>query len=252
MAKVDAYGSVLKIGTNQVETVIQPGACDGTGNISVTITASGMSGSGGSNSVAVTSGDTAESVAQAIYAYMIGDGDVTALFTPKISGVNVSLTRIVAIANDATMDITIADGTGSCTGYPVSSSATTAGVALATVAQVISIGGPSLSLDTYDVTCHDSTDAFEQVVGGVLRSGELALGIVYDPAEDTHDATAGAGILSRLEEKIETNFSLVFPDAGSTTWAFNGLITGFESDAPHDGALSAAVTIKVDGSPTLV
>ena len=252
MAEYDAYGTALQIGTSQVETVIQPGACDGTGNIGVTITADGMTGSGGSNTVAVVNLDTAETVAAAIYAYMIGDSDVTDMFTVKISGTSISLTETVAAATDSTLNIALADGTGSCTGYPVASSTgTTAGVALIDIAQVSNIGGPSLSLDTVDVTTHDSTSAFEEVVGTVLRGGEVALDIVYDPAADTHDATAGNGLLSRLNGKVLTNFSLAFSDA-ATTWAFDGYVTGFESAAPVDGALTASVTIKTDGAPTLV
>ena len=76
--------------------------------------------------------------------------------------------------------------------------------------------------------------------------------IVYDPADDTQDATAGIGLLSRYEGKTKTNFSLVFPDSASTTWAFNGFITGFEPDAQHDGALTASVTAKITDDVTLV
>ena len=53
------------------------------------------------------------------------------------------------------------------------------------IAQVQSIGGPGLSADTVDVTSHDSTGAWEEVVVSILRSGEITLDIVYDPANAT-------------------------------------------------------------------
>lgn len=117
--------------------------------------------------------------------------------------------------------------------------------------QVQSFSGPGLTLDTYDVTSMDSTGAWEEVVGGILRSGELTLGIVYDPADATQKNASG-GLLADLIARDSIVLTLVFPDAATTEWTFSGLITGFEPDMPHDGALTATVTIKLTGSVTLV
>jgi predicted secreted protein len=174
------------------------------------------------------------------------------LFSVVANGVNIVITRKVAAANDATLNLAYADDTSGGITDDASSNNTTAGVALATIAQVQSIGGPSLALDTEDVTTHDSTNGWEEVVGTILRSGEVTIDIVYDPAEDTHDATAGNGLLSRLKNNTLTDFSLVFSDGASTTWSFDGYVTGFEPSAPHDGALTASVTAKITGDVTLV
>jgi len=113
-------------------------------------------------------------------------------------------------------------------------------------AQVTNISGPGLSLDTEDVTSHDSTDGWEEVVGTILRSGEVTLDIVYDPGDATH-----ADILDDLEARVIVNdFHLVFPDA--TEWTFNAFVTGFEPTAPVGGALTASVKFKISGKPTLV
>jgi len=115
---------------------------------------------------------------------------------------------------------------------------------------VMSISGPALSLDTEDVTSHDSTGAWEEVVGTILRSGECTLDIAYDPANATHKNAAG-GLLADLAARTSTTFTLVFPDSGSTEWVFTALVTGFEPSAPVDGALTASVTLKPSGQPTL-
>jgi hypothetical protein len=53
---------------------------------------------------------------------------------------------------------------------------TTFGVTGGTViAQVKSVSGPGIKLDTVDVTTHDSTGGWEEVVGTILRSGEVKL-----------------------------------------------------------------------------
>ena len=111
-----------------------------------------------------------------------------------------------------------------------------------TYAQVTNISGPGLSLDTQDVTSHDSAGAWEEVVGTILRSGEITLEIVYDPANATHKYAAG-GLLYDLVSRTAIALSLVFP--GAVTWSFNALVTGFEPSAPVDGALTASVTLKL-------
>lgn len=119
-----------------------------------------------------------------------------------------------------------------------------------TIAQVSNISGPGLSLDTEDVTTHDSTGGWEEVVATILRSGEVKLDLVYDPAAATHKNASG-GLLYDLAQRASTTFSIVFPDAANTTWSFTAYVTGFEPSAPVDGALTASVTLKLTGQPTL-
>ena len=119
-----------------------------------------------------------------------------------------------------------------------------------TIAQVTNISGPGLLLDTEDVTSHDSTAAWEEVVGTILRSGEITLDIVYDPAAATHKNAAG-GLLADLVARTAQTYSLIFTDAADTEWTFSAFVVGFEPDMPHDGALTASVTMKITGQPTL-
>ena len=119
-----------------------------------------------------------------------------------------------------------------------------------TVVGVTNISGPGLSLDTEDVTSHDSTGAWEEVVATILRSGEVTLDIVYDPNAATHKNAAG-GILADLVGRASTTYSVVFASSPAVTWTFTAFCTGFEPGAPHDGALTASVTYKISGQPTL-
>ena len=118
-------------------------------------------------------------------------------------------------------------------------------------AQVTSISGPGLSLDTEDVTSHDSTGAWEEVVATILRSGEISLDLVYDPAHATHKYAVG-GLIYDLVQRTAIEFTLTFPDAAPTTWTFDAYVTGFEPTGPVDGALTATAKLKLTGQPTLV
>ena len=120
-----------------------------------------------------------------------------------------------------------------------------------TIANVTNISGPGLSVDTEDVTAHDSTGAWEEVVATIVRSGEIKLEINYDPSEATHKYAVN-GLLYDLANKTDvTTYTLVFP--GPITWSFaHAFVTGFEPGAPHEGKLTATVTIKPSGVVTLV
>lgn len=118
------------------------------------------------------------------------------------------------------------------------------------IAQVQTIGGPGLSLDTEDVTAHDSTGGWEEVVGTILRSGEVSLDLVYDPAAATHKNASG-GLLYDMISRTATTFTLTFPSSTPVSWSFSAFVTGFEPSAAHDGALTATAKLKITGAPTI-
>jgi len=117
------------------------------------------------------------------------------------------------------------------------------------IANVRNISGPGISLDTEDATTHDSTNAWEEVVPTVLRTGDLTLEIVYDPSDDTHDEASDLGLLAKIANKTLTNFKITWPDA--VEWSFAAYVRSFEPGAPHDGSLTASVGLKISGAPTL-
>lgn len=117
-----------------------------------------------------------------------------------------------------------------------------------TIAYVTNIEGPGLSADTIDVTSHGSTDGYRQFVQGLKDAGEVSLELNFDPDAATH-VNASGGLAYEYEQGTESNYKITFPD--TTVWTFPGIVTGLSPSAPMDGKLSAAVTIKVSGKPTL-
>lgn len=249
MSEYSAFGTDLKVGVAQVETATATGTITGSGNATVTVTGSGITGSPVATSVSVTNGDSPTTWAGKVRTALNLVAVITALYEVGGSGTSIVLTRKIAAANDGTLNIALANDT--CTGItPAASSANTrAGVALASIAQISNIGGPGLQADVIDVTTHDSTAAYEESVVGILRTGELTLDIVYDPNGATHSYSAG--LLGKIEARTLYDFSITFPSSGTVTWYFDGYVTGFEPSAPVDGALTASVTIKLTGQPTL-
>jgi len=118
------------------------------------------------------------------------------------------------------------------------------------IAQVLSISGPSISRETIDTTDADATDDWRTFIASYIDGGEISLEINYDPDDATH--APAAGILLDFAATTLDNWSLVFSDASpAVTWTFDALVTGFEPSAPHDGVLTASVTLKIMGKITL-
>lgn len=115
-------------GTAQVETATATGTITGSGNATVTVTAAGMTGSPKAISVPVINGNLPARWANKVRAKLRLDPDVTAMFTVSGAGRKIVLVRKAPAANDATLNIALANGT--CTGITAAptSANTTAGV----------------------------------------------------------------------------------------------------------------------------
>jgi predicted secreted protein len=251
MAKKSAFGTVLNMGVGdvQIETATVVGTVSNPGDLEVIITAAGMTGTPLTLAVPATNGDASQQAAT-IRAFLVGDATaapVRAMFDISGATDKVILTRKIPMANDTSLNIATATGTATGLTTTASSADTHAGETLGAVAYIQSMSGPGLTLDTEDVTTHDSAGAWEEVVATILRTGELSADIVYDPANATHDASTGLPAL--MEARLPVGFSMVFP--GAVTWSFAAYVTGFEPSAPHDGALTAAVNLKLTGAPIL-
>ena len=74
--------------------------------------------------------------------------------------------------------------------------------------------------------------------------------IVYDPNNATHK-NAALGLLNDLTSRTSVAYSIVFPTTPAVTWSFTAFVTGFEPSAPVDGGLTASVSLKITGKPTI-
>lgn len=116
------------------------------------------------------------------------------------------------------------------------------------IANIKAIRGPGITVDMADVTSHDSTGAWEESVATIIRTGEVTVDIVYDPANATVK-NAAAGFLAILVARTAVTWDIIMP--GPATISFSGIASGFEPDMAHDGALGATLKIKPTGAVTL-
>lgn len=140
-------------GVYQVETAVIVGTISTGGNMTVTVTAAGMTGSPKDISVAVALNDTDVQVAAKVRAALAADDDVAALFAVSGTGANVVLTALQSAADDATLNIAYTNDT--CAGLTpdATSNNTTAGVR----GDYKGAGRASTLLDTTNLNLYENT-----------------------------------------------------------------------------------------------
>jgi len=118
----------------------------------------------------------------------------------------------------------------------------------ATIAEVKSISGPKMSMDTIDVTNHSSGIPWREYMAGLSDAGEITFDVNFIPTSATHSASTG--MLADMINRTRRNYQIIFPDTGHTAWQFLGFVTGFETGEEIDNVITSSVTIKVTGKPT--
>lgn len=119
------------------------------------------------------------------------------------------------------------------------------------IAECRNITGPNLTLGTVETTHMTSTGAWREYISTLLDAGEISFEINFLPAGATHDITTGLLHFMVTHRATAQTYALVLTDAALTTWSFSAFITAFNLTAPVDGKLTANVTLKVTGQPTL-
>jgi len=115
---------VRDAGAQQVETTTVVAAITGAGNAAVTVTAAGMPGSPITVSIPLQVGDDSKEVARKIAVTLTAHSVIGAWFYFLRSGAVIAMTAHVQAANDATMNIAIADGTPAPTGLTAAATST--------------------------------------------------------------------------------------------------------------------------------
>jgi len=114
-----------------------------------------------------------------------------------------------------------------------------------TIAELLDIDGPSLEAESVDATHQGSPSGFKESIQGLADGGEVSADIQY-VEDDTTQSNVRADLLAR---RGNSNWKIIFP--GGETWAFVAHITKFELKAPVEDKMTAGITWKISGKPTI-
>lgn len=119
----------------------------------------------------------------------------------------------------------------------------------AVVAEVKSIGGPSLSRDPVDATHLLSDDAHAEYIPGLADGGEISLVLNFRPEHASQGATAG--LLKDFQDATVRGWQVAWPQyANEPTLTFSGFLTGWEPTSAPKDMVAVAVKIKISGKTT--
>lgn len=146
----------------------------------------------------------------------------------------------------------IGDGqNGASTGYPTDTSDPSTGdpSQYTTIHEVRDFDGPDMSADDEDVTFHDSGEKVRQFIQGLKDHGTVSFTVGWDPSDSTLNNTNGllADYTNGVNDRDYVFVPASDPGDGSHSIFFQGYINAFNPSNPVDGAMTADVTIKVNG-----
>lgn len=122
------------------------------------------------------------------------------------------------------------------------------------VGQVKDITGPAMTRGDVDVSDHDSATGYREFLPGLTDGGVVTFIIGFDPQNTAHIQGVGTGLLGDFEGSGCTlaawEYTLAVC-AGTAVWTFDGYVNGFTQNAPVEGELTADLSVKISGKPTL-
>lgn len=107
---------------------------------------------------------------------------------------------------------------------------------------ITNISGPSLGMETIDVTSHSSAGQFREVIPSFKTAGELTATLLYDSTNTQH-----AQLFEKYNSREKGDFELVLTDAGAQEFECSAYVSGFEFGAPIDDAVKVNLTLSIDG-----
>ena len=116
--------------------------------------------------------------------------------------------------------------------------------AFTAIAEVKSISGPNLSLETIDATHMTSPSGHREVLPSFKNAGEVSFDVNFLPGVGTQQS-----LFTDWQNRTLRNFQLQFPDESSTLWQFSAYVTSLSISAPLDDVLGASVTLTISGAP---
>ena len=124
---------------------------------------------------------------------------------------------------------------------------TTISIGGVAIAKVTNIGGPSMSRNMIDATSHDSTAFWQEFIKGLKDGGEVSI----EGNFKISDAGQLALIADFDDDSTLPEIIITIPTDPVTTCTFDGAVTAFDTDKPHDGKIGFSASIKVSGKPTI-
>jgi hypothetical protein len=173
---------------------------------------------------------------------------ITAVFT--VTATTTTMTVPVAILLPVGRVIRVASSTTLPTPLTVATDYYVVSSAGGSVTVSLTPGGAVITFADAGTGTHTLTTrtSFREQVPTLRDAGEITMDISFVPTNAQQGF--GSGLVLDLTNKTKRNFKLIFPD--TSVFAVSAFVVGFKASAAVAGVLTAAVTLRISGQPTLV
>ena len=113
---------------------------------------------------------------------------------------------------------------------------------LTTITQVKEFTAPDSEVGTYDSTALDSGVGRDHDTTGYVEGGKVSFSAFFDPQATTHKACTAL-----MATPAKKDWNIIWSDAGTTNWPFNGIQTKFTPKAAVDEGLMVDGEIQLNG-----
>jgi predicted secreted protein len=130
---------------------------------------------------------------------------------------------------------------------PVASMGTVLKKATTAIAELTSIDGVSVSMDTVETTTLDTIGGYRTFINGLRDAGEVSI--------SGHFAYTGhKAMFDDFESGASASYTIEFPDKITTTgtkWTFTAIVTAFGTSVDLEDLITFEATLKISGKPSL-
>jgi len=112
------------------------------------------------------------------------------------------------------------------------------------LSNVTNISWDGMSRDLIETTALDTAGGYKTFITGLRDAGAVTLQINF--TRDVYETLKGD-----FDSDVVKYYEIVLPDTDNTTLEFEGYVTEIPMGIPPDAAVSANVTIKITGQPTM-
>jgi predicted secreted protein len=116
------------------------------------------------------------------------------------------------------------------------------------ILELTNISGPSQSMDTIDVTSHDSDDSYREFIAGMRSGGDVSI----EGNLITTDSNGQIAFHTDMQAGTKRNCFIVLPMAVGASMSFSALGKGFDMSFPFEDKASVSGTLQIAGKPTLL
>lgn len=116
------------------------------------------------------------------------------------------------------------------------------------IAEILSFSGPNETAKQIEVTSLDSTA--KEYIGGLVDGGEVSFEMNFLGGNAQQQ-----GIRSDMVGRLKRDWTVILNDAVTTvptSFTFTAVVTAFSMKGSVDNPVTASVTLKMTGAPTIV